>query len=112
MRLDQWICSWGALFSVEKVGGGSLTGELNVAMGVRQMAVYSGLVWTKLKVYTVCFRLLGRTILGRKGVILDKAGSLIKLFKRLCRFNLQRKVLSIFQVTEPDPISVRSVQGG
>ena len=35
-----------------------------------------------------------------------------KIFKRLCRFNLQRKVLSIFQVTEPDPISVRSVQGG
>ena len=82
MRLDQWICSWGALFSVEKVRGGSLTGELNVAMGVRQMAVYSGLVWTKLKVHTVCFRLLGRTILGRKGVvILDEAGSLIKLFR-------------------------------
>ena len=55
---------------------------MNVAMGVRQMAVYSGLVWTKLKVYTVCFRLLGRTILGRKGVmILDEAGSLIKLFR-------------------------------
>ena len=30
---------------------GSLTGELSVARGVIQLAVYSGLVWEKFKVY-------------------------------------------------------------